>query len=253
MWPAVSPDGKSIVYQSTSSPDPAEKIPNLGLITKGPDGKKQQLPGTGYSPRWLPDSRHIAIFRNNKENPDDYELWIIDSVTGEEKRLTHEDVASPSYTTMPIVPGGGVVDFSSDGKHFVYLDWEKTRNAKLGSIDDEEVTPITDNKDPNVRFYTPLFSPNGKQIAIVSAEEFREKSTRLNWRLLMIENGRVRVIFSSESRIRILNWTPAGNLIFSTLDGPNTDVILISTAGKPSKIVSLTDVYMDTPTLSMDG
>jgi len=256
LWPDVSPDGTSIVYQVSSS---LSKEFDSRLFIKGLDGKKRQLPGRGSSARWLPDSRHIAVVRFS-EQKEGYYLWIIDTVTGNEKLLTDEPVMPSSYSTMPIAREDlGIADFSADGEQVVYLDRQKTRNAKIGSLRTDHFILVTRNENANVRFYSPRFSPDGKRIAILSIETFPDKSVKPISRLLLLESGSQKEVFSTTSRVRLIGWSPAGDQVaLATIYGPmissplNAEVLAISLTGRSSKITSLTDVYMRTLALSAD-
>jgi len=258
LWTDVSPDGRSIVYQVNTSPSIEKNYDSILTIKRF--GSKRQLPGRGFSPQWLPDSRHIAVVRFSEQSQD-YHLWIMDTVTGDEKLLTDEPVVPSNYSTMPIAREDlGIADFSADGEQVVYLDRQKPRNAKIGSLHTDQFVPATRNENTNVRFYSPRFSPDGKRIAIISVERFPDKSVKPITRLLILESGSQKEIFSTTSRVRLIGWSPAGDKVaLATIDGPmissplNAEIFAISLSGWSSKINALTDIYMQTLALSADG
>ena len=97
MWAHSSTDGRSVVYQSNSLRDPTRKIYESAVMIKSSDAQTRQLAGIGFDARWLPDSRHISVFRLSDRKEGHYEVWLIDTVTGEEKRLTDEYALLPPF------------------------------------------------------------------------------------------------------------------------------------------------------------
>lgn len=258
MWTDVSPNTGSIVYQITNSPDPTKNVSDFDLFTVDLKGIKQHLSGGGFSPHWMSDNRNIAVLRPSTVTPGEFKLWAVDSVTGEGKPLTDEDVMPPPYSKMPLARGAGVVDFSSDGEHFVYLDCEKMQNVKLGSLHGDESKSVTANENENVSFYSPSFSPDGGKIAIVSLERFTDKSIKPRWSLFELKDGTVSEIFASERSIQLIGWISNDQVLVSSNDGmmnytPQTpEIIAIATSGAIFKVASLKDVYLNTLTLAED-
>jgi Tol biopolymer transport system component len=116
-WSDVSPDGRSTVYETNSSPNPTGNISGSSLVLKSSDGQSRVLPNKGFDATWLPDSRHIAVFRQNETNNNDYDTWIVDTVTGSEELITTDRVMPPAFSVMPITRVDiGVMDFSPDGE-----------------------------------------------------------------------------------------------------------------------------------------
>jgi len=163
MWAHSSPDGRSVVYQSNSLRNPTRKIYESAVMIKSTDAQTKRLPSKGFDARWLPDSRHISVFRLSDQKEGHYEVWFIDTVTGEEKRLTDEYALLPPFALMPITRDG-VLDFSPDGTRAVYLDRRRPRNVKTGSINGGNFTNLTKNENPNVQYSSPRFSRDGARI-----------------------------------------------------------------------------------------
>jgi hypothetical protein len=51
-------------------------------MIKSSDGQTRRLASKGFDARWLPDSRHISVFRLGDQNGGRYEVLLIDTVTG---------------------------------------------------------------------------------------------------------------------------------------------------------------------------
>jgi Tol biopolymer transport system component len=259
LWADPSPDGLSIVFQSNSRPHAARKMYDSALMVKSSDGQTRQLAGNGDNPRWLPDSRHISIFRLTDEMKGEYAVWLIDAVTGEEKRLTSESVMPASYSLMPITRvETSVLDFSPDGR-VVYLDKQRPRNVKIGSLNGGEFTSLTKNENPNLEYFSPQFSNDGSRVAIASLERFRDKAQRSVWRVKVSESDVVKDIFSTTDALRLIGWTSTGGVALATAEQPMVDnpmelnIIAVALDGTSSKLHTLKDVYPRTLTISSDG
>jgi Tol biopolymer transport system component len=117
---SVSPDGKSLVFQSERSSKQGAQIFLTDLIFDR-DGEitglgnenpltHDEFNNTG--PAWHPDGRHI-IYSTSKNGRDNYELYLMDREGRHKTRLSF----SPGADLMPI--------FSPDGK---YILWTSARS-----------------------------------------------------------------------------------------------------------------------------
>jgi Tol biopolymer transport system component len=260
-WSAVSPDGTSLVYQSSYAKAPA-KMYEAAFTLVSSDGQRRPLASRGFDARWLPDSRRLAILRMGARSPREYDVWVVDTVTGEERRITNEDVTTQQFTPMPISRADvSVVDFSPDVKRFIYVDRRQPQNAKIGSLDAVASTNLTTNQNPNLTYSSPIFSRDGTRIALVSLEEFADENQEPVRRLHVFDStgGAGRPIFSTKETARMIGWSFYGDVILATTPqrpptSPTTvDIVTVSPTGNSRNFFSLHDTYFRSLAISADG
>jgi len=260
LWPEVSPDGKALVYQMNGSPNPTANLNESILVVKAFGGETTQVLHKGSNPHWLPDSRRFAFLRWHEAEQAD-QLWILNTVNGQETQVTTDGVRSPSIGLMPIARADiGEFDFSPDGGRLVYLDSKRPKNVRMISTGSSESANLTNNNSLNLLYSAPLFSPGGEEIVFVSTEKFPDKRQLPRWRVMLFQDGRSKEIFSTTSSVRLVGWSPSGKDVFvETTDGPmkigplDVNIVQISLTGKSKAVASLQDVHADTMTLAVDG
>jgi len=133
---AISPDGRTIVYNADGPNGPQLWLRSLNSETATP------LPGTdvGQAPFWSPDGRFIGFFSNNR-------LKYVDVVSGQVTPLT-----------TVITPAGGTWN-SDDTILFVRSDNNAVfRIAKSGGA----ATQATPKRSPELATRMPQFLPDGR-------------------------------------------------------------------------------------------
>ena len=252
-WADVSPDGKSIVYQSVIAP----QFPQKKIIVKPLDKEAPALNVEGYNPHWLPDSRHIWFTRASEEEKKHYP-WLMDTVTGEAKQISANGVYPPSHSILPRNRGEiGNLNWSPDGKRFVYLD-SKKQTVTLASLEAREENIIARSESPALRYFSPLFSSDGKQIIYLSTEQSPKSSLTKIW---LWESGRAKEVYSTAASLRLLGWSASGHeLLLRMTDGVMTtlpmDIKLLGVsvaAGNPHVITTFRNVYPTSMSLSRDA
>ena len=111
--PAISPDGKWVVFQVTEpSYDEKEQVSDLWLVPADGSAKPRKLTGTkagesGVS--WSPDSRRIA-FSAKRDGDEANQIYVLDLTGGEAQRVTNVSTgaASPRFS-----PDGKALSFVS--------------------------------------------------------------------------------------------------------------------------------------------
>ncbi len=106
------PDGQSIIYRAWKYEDQGQRMMPMQIFTIKPDGTglKQITsdPGTNWAPFPAPDGRHFVYVRVLP--PANYEIFMMDMVTGEKKQLTFD----PAFDGFPAIsPDGHWLGFSS--------------------------------------------------------------------------------------------------------------------------------------------
>ena len=229
------------------------------MVVKSSDGKTREFTGKASDARWLPDSRRISVLRLGDDKKK-REAWLIDTVTGEEKLMTTEDVMSQSYSLMPITRTEiSVRDFSPDGGRAVYIDMRKPRNVKIGALNGGDFTSLTKNENPNVQYFAPRFSRDGSRIAIVAFEQFQDKRQKPVSRVQISESDTIKDIFSTTEDLRLIGWLSASEILLATTKERigstplDLEIVVAALNGTSRKLFRLENVYPWTLTISPDG
>jgi TolB protein len=154
-YPSLSPDGKSVLFQS-------DRTGVFEIYTMNPDGKdlKQLTFDTvdNNSPSWSPDGLWI-VFASGRDN-DESDIYIMDKDGHNQKRLTY----SPGDDSHP--------HFSPDGKKIIFnsprsspdlkADWsDQWHEIYIMNADGSDQEKITSYSSVST---FPSISPNGKKI-----------------------------------------------------------------------------------------
>ncbi len=146
--PAISPDGKKIVYTSFRSG--AETL--WVMDSDGNNALQLPVPARSGIPIWSPDGQHIA-FQNNAGN--DIEVWIIDADGTNLRRLTNHTEAAGSPSWAP------------NGAKLVYLTEPNLNYHDLYTINSNGTADalLISASSTGYSNHRPAWSPDGTQIA----------------------------------------------------------------------------------------
>jgi TolB protein len=255
MYPAPSPDGKTVVFQSN------RKGINQVFLLHLDDGQINQLTdiaGGAETPMFSPDGQHIVFAAY--VNTDNNDVFVMNVSGGEQTRLTH----GPGYDGHP--------HWSADGKRIVFNSDRTTPDPEATwsnrwheifsmNIDGSDVRQHTHCKA--VCTYGSL-SPDGSKVL------YRKviRAAGLNWELAAIEKNSE--IFISDidgnDEINLTNnaafdgwpvWSPDGNRIAfaSNRSGParSGQVWLMNTDGGDLRQVSHGPWSHAQPAWAFDG
>lgn len=255
LWADVSPDGKLIVFESNDSPHLTPNLSKSSLVVKSLENASSPLLRLkGHNPRWLPDSRHVAFMRWHKAEQN-YQYWLVNTASGEEKQLTTDGVSSPSYGRLPINRHDTGKNWSPDANRFVYLD-SKKQNILTASVESSENINLTDINKANIRFYPPIWSTDGKRIAFLSME----KAENPKWSIWLNEEGKTKEIYSGAGELRLLGWSASGDeILLAMTDGLmkssplDVKLLKVSAAGESRVLTVFKSIYASSLTLSADG
>ena len=154
-YPAISPDGRTMVFQSN-------RLRRVALFFADADGANPRLfidPGhEPVSPNWSPDGRHIT-YAGTIDG--DSEVFIVDVATKSSRRLT----SSKSDDSHPIFSPDGQRIYFSSNRHTPDMSipwgrqWNDTFSIRLDGSD------IRQHTNCRAACTYPAPSPDGKQLA----------------------------------------------------------------------------------------
>lgn len=161
--PAVSPDGKKLVYVEQIDHGLALRISDLD----GRNAKSLTKPGRNLIPSWVPDSKHIVwmITEGGGDPTMNSQIHLMNTETGESRRLFTDPEQLKFSNSMPVVsPRGNRIAFVSNrsGHMRIWVSNFDGSDARLASIPD---TDIHENLKLPIEQKVPAWSPDGKWIA----------------------------------------------------------------------------------------
>jgi serine/threonine protein kinase len=254
LWADASPDGKSIVYQTNDSPHLNPNLAKSSLVIKSLEPGSPPVGLKGHNPRWLPDSRHVAFMRWHPTEKL-YQYWLVNAASGEEKQLTTSGVTTPSHGLLPNNRDDTGNNWSPDASHFAYLD-SKKQNIWTTSVESSETSNLTGNTNANLRYYPPVWSPDGRLIAFLSME----KAEKPKWSGWFNERGKTREIYTTMAELRLLGFSASGHeILLAMTDGfmvsspLNVKILQVSENGDSRVLTIFKSIYASSLTLSSDS
>ncbi len=260
----VSPDGKTLAFQSTNAPLPIYGLMNGAIMTQSllGDGQETRLAVKGYEVRWSPDNSKMAFLRYTdvKRIAD---LCVIGRVGGEVSQITTEGITFGGYSQM--LPYNRVqtkdYSWSPDSSKIAYCSNESgAANVWTIVADGSSKNNISKNTDATVNFVCPLWSPVGNRIAYISYSKQSSPDAKRVWSLCVAEEEKSRTIFSNEAPMKLLGWSASGNqLVVSALADNNSsgvkEVTLLQIAldGSNRPLAHVKAAYFSNIQLSFDG
>ncbi|MEP6925453.1 MAG: protein kinase [Pyrinomonadaceae bacterium] len=223
LWSNVSPDGKTVAFQSIKNLSQGDKIFSGAILTKPVDSAAEpfQLVANGSLPTWSPDGRQLAFMRVSGET---YNLWTIKAAGGEEKQLTTGGVPSVEFKLLPY-NRIQVSDFSwsPDSRKIAYTsEGNRQRNIWLVNADGSSNTQLTNNTNSNLFVCCPIWSSDGKRLAYSSKPDkvAADEKKILTTSVIDIETKDTKAVVQSETFQRFLGWSQSDKeLILATVRG----------------------------------
>jgi serine/threonine protein kinase len=264
LWADVSPDNKTVAFQSIKNLSQGDKLFSGAILTKQKDSDAQpvQLVANGFLPTWSPDGKQLAFMRVSGGT---YNLWTIKATGGEEKQLTTNGLSSVENTILPYNRAQeSYFSWSPDSSKIAYISNKSgQRNIWLVSADGSSDTQLTSNNDANLFLYCPLWSSDGKRIAYSSKPNKASPDGKRIYTasVIDIETKTSKAIFQSENFQRLLGWSSEEKeLILATINrksgmGLPTEVSIIQVnveTGEQRTINTLQSAYLYNIHLSFD-
>jgi Tol biopolymer transport system component/DNA-binding winged helix-turn-helix (wHTH) protein len=257
-WAGISPDGKFLSYQTNPMPNAISKIGKSTIIIKATNGIGKEVSVKGFNQKWLPDSRRISFLRWEFDNKQ-YNIWTFDVVSGEEKQITVNGTGFSGIAMMPYNRNQvKYFDWSSAGDKVIYVD-SKLQNVLLTSTDSNETINLTNNNNPSLTFYSPIWSTDGKIIfvSVLKPENPVEKPISS---VLLFESSKTTKLLSTDESLQLLGFADSNDdvICLSVADimksSPiDAKLLRISVSGQTKLINKFEQISVFSSALSPDG
>jgi|GEM_PF-3531828 len=234
--PAFSPNGKFIVYVSSS-----EETKGYGDIFVMPTSEGEPLQITervnpsGSLPVFTADSNHVVFsrFRDGEDGSRLPDLWIVPTFGGQLKQY------------IPDALGAG---FSPDGKWVAYTKYLSSRKVLQVSPTDN----LGQSREITANAYTPRWSPDGKLLAYTNS--YPEGGNGDIWIVDATTLSEPKNLTQEAQQIYGLSWTSDGkSIIFaSRRTGPMLLWKINVNGGNIEPVISGVGDYL-APSISPDG
>lgn len=220
LWPEVSPDGKSVAFQSLPTNSGLTLFGSLPQVKSfSAETSPAQLAPDGFALRWSPNSKQVAFLRQTSGSPN---LWVVHEAGGDAKALTTGGVAFGGYTYLPY-NRSQTQDFewSGDGSRLIYCAREDGKmNVWEISADGSSKRQLSKNEDSSLLFFNPTISPDGKAVVWLALVPPNAGKKSVTWSIWTAADGTAQQVFQSDSVLGIVGWSePNQGLIFKVING----------------------------------
>ncbi len=258
-WPDVSPDGKSVAYQSATQPDRPYRS-SIFVKSQTASAAPVLVTSDGFSPAWSNDGQWIAFFRRSGSG---MSIWKVRPTGAEAVSLADGAITAPSYLGTPYLKiGAKHISWSPDSTTVAYsAQADGISNIWLVSADGTEKRQLSANTDPREFYCCTAWTSDGAHVAYVSETNSVPRSYRLWYAAAAGDDAKV--IFSSNDRFRFLGFANGDREAIIAQNADPKDVSatpaainlysVTPIAGTPRKIATLTDAYFHNIHLSRNG
>ncbi len=237
--PALSPDGTKVAYFTT-----IDKVFQIAVLDFA-SGKSQQLtfsrwPKRNFNPTWSPDGRRIAY---SSEEDGDFDIYIMDA---DGKNVTNMTDDSPRHDRQP--------HWSPVSQKIVFISNRDDYAGEDVNLLDVQTGNQRMLKNPSYGAGYPKWSPNGSQIAYISAE--RPEIPPLTWAIwrMKADGSDLEPLETEVDRESYPNFSPDGKWIaFATWRDANTDIYAVNVETHEETRLTMHLGYDSHPDWSPDG
>jgi eukaryotic-like serine/threonine-protein kinase len=263
LFPAFTPDGRSIAFQRSvpfQEPRQGELVYGSALFSKSLEGGgAARLGESGFDLRWSPGGDQVAFLRQQK---DGFQLWTARKDGADARPVVKEMVSFLGYASKPygwIVPPN--FSWSPNGRRLVYGSIRK-KLSNLYSIaaDGSDETQITHNTGSELKLFSPIWGPDGKQLIYLGrrgADGVRQRT------IYLYDGAQSRALWpTTDEEVRLLGWSATSAAVYvAVIKGPSavdpTEVKLLriptsqSGAGaRPTVVARLANTYLQNVVLA---
>lgn len=266
-WPAFSPDGTSFLFQTLRG-DRFHWDPLRSLISIRSTGGAQtaQIISNAFNTQWAPDGDSLAFMRMSGNMA---ELWTIRSGGGDEKLLPVGNVSYGGFNENPPYDRRQTKDYSwsPDSSQIAYCSTQdRITNVRIATVESGASISITSNQDKQTRYFCPLWSPDGRQIAYVAnrrpPSDTLSENSKAVWELWVYAQGNSELVHQTYDILRLAGWSSENELIIATMAPTQTKITspapvtllgLFPIGRVERRIGALENVYPNSLQLSQDG
>jgi TolB protein len=223
-FPAVSPDGKEILFIGAG---------RMIWIMNADGSNRRQLPlpkGIYAQPVWAPGGQEIAFVKYTVTPSDQSEIWTMKR-QGEKWRDAERLSA---YPPMRIYPS-----YSPDGSKLAYTEFK--RDQRLGAVEEIGIFDIDQKRFKAVTAdltdsFKPVWSPTGEEIAFTS-----NKGGNYDIWVISVKNGKQRQVTTDPAYDGEPAWSPDGRemVFISTRNGSKEIWVMSATGEHPRQATKL--------------
>jgi len=255
LWPEVSPDGETIVFQSAASIDKVESDATIAIKRATNEGPTLALATNGFGPSWFPDGSRVAFLRRVSGK---LEIFSISRSGGDQRQLTRGGVSTNGYNLLPTTKFGRSLCWSGRGDKIIYSSRKSgVSNLWAVAIDGSTDTQISTNTDPTFFIYEPICGPRGQ---VAYAGETRGGND-WSWSLWVYDGEKSKRVFHSTSLLRPIGWSDTEDEFIAAVissdesEGNPKTVRLrsVSVNGNTHAVSELQSTYFWTVQLAPDG
>lgn len=263
LWPGVSPDSQSAVFQSVKGLNSGNSLLGGSIQIKslrpGTEADRAtQLAGEGFLPAFSPNGGQVAYLKMVGGMA---ELFTAGINGGAERKLAGTAVEAFSVSPYNLAQTS-TYSWSPDGSSIAYVvGKDGIYNVWRVSTSDGTTTQITASTEKGLIFSSPIWSPDGKRIAF-GFRWPRDASGRVvrGLRVADAETGATTGVHESARITRLIGWTADNaSLIVAEADKendplpPQTKIVrFVVGGGAETLIVSLQNNYFYNIFLSAD-
>ncbi|MEP7039913.1 MAG: DPP IV N-terminal domain-containing protein, partial [Acidobacteriota bacterium] len=260
-WQDVSPNSETIVYQSAPWTSIENRLTHSLILTQKikNDGQKITLSSDGFNPRWSPDGNQIAFLHSDGDKKN---LWLTSASGGDARQLPSDGILFGGYTLLPFnLAQTQDYQWSPDSRFIIYCaNREGVLNVWQTAVDGTGEKRLTDNEDKHLRFFSPLFSPDGSHLLWTGL--FTDAQNKRHWSIWLSVDGKTTQIYQSDAVLQIIGWSASEDelIVKSVESGKELQLLPVDVnilqmplkGGEPHLLSTLKEVYFQNIKLSPD-
>jgi serine/threonine protein kinase/Tol biopolymer transport system component len=262
LWADLSPDGKTLAYQSIKNLSQGDKLFSGNIYTKtlGEPAAAVEVVKNAGLPQWSPDGKSLSFVRFQGVTP---QIYKFSPAGGKESAVTSSGVTPVSYSLLPYNrTQASDISWSPDGSRIAFdARRNGVSNIWLINQDGTNETQITPNESKELIHSAPLWSADGKTLAYTTRDKTPDDRFRYAINLMNVDEKSADPIYVGNSFIRLIGWKGPGELFAATLEGESafampTAVSLVKIDAAKRTVVPLKQLksaYLYNIHLSGDG